>query len=219
MYTETMPKLWTETIETHRSEVRDATLDTTAVLVTEQGLLSVTMSKIAKATGIGRATLYKYFSSVEAVLIAWHERQITRHLEQLAGVRDQDGDAGERLKAMLEAYALLAYGHREDHGTELAAFLHRGDHVARARKQLTDLIQDLVTEAAKAGGVRGDIAPRELASYCLHALEAASNLPSKAAVHRLIAVILAGLDPRTGTHAAPSSSTTTARAGRRTRRR
>jgi hypothetical protein len=152
-------------------------------------------------------------------LIAWHQRQVTRHLEQLAGVRDQDGDAGERLNAILEAYALIAYEHREDHGTELAAFLHRGEHVARARKQLTDLIRDLVTEAAKTGGVRDDIAPKELASYCLHALEAASSLPSKAAVRRLIAVILAGLDPRIDTCAAPGSTTTTARAGRRSRRR
>ncbi|TIL19051.1 MAG: helix-turn-helix transcriptional regulator, partial [Mesorhizobium sp.] len=55
-----MPKLWNETIDAHRRAVRDATLDTTAALVAEHGLLSVTMSKIAEETGIGRATLYKY---------------------------------------------------------------------------------------------------------------------------------------------------------------
>ena len=33
----TVPKLWTETIETHRREVRDAILDTTAALVAEHG--------------------------------------------------------------------------------------------------------------------------------------------------------------------------------------
>ena len=37
------------------------------------------------------------------------------------------------------------------------------------------------------------ISPDELALYCLHALGAASTLPSKAAVHRLVAVTLAGL--------------------------
>ncbi|TJV36742.1 MAG: helix-turn-helix transcriptional regulator, partial [Mesorhizobium sp.] len=55
-----MPKLWNETIDAHRRAVRDACLDTTAALVAEHGLLSVTMSKIAEETGIGRATLYKY---------------------------------------------------------------------------------------------------------------------------------------------------------------
>ncbi len=60
-----MPKLWTETIEEHRRAVHDATLDTTAALVREHGLAAVTMSQIAAAAGIGRATLYKYFPDVE----------------------------------------------------------------------------------------------------------------------------------------------------------
>ena len=38
------------------------------------------MSQIAEQTGIGRATLYKYFPDVEAILLAWHERQVTGHL-------------------------------------------------------------------------------------------------------------------------------------------
>ena len=193
MYTRVMPKLWNKTIEAHRREVRDALLDTTAALVTEHGLASVTMSQIAEETGIGRATLYKYFSDVEAILVAWHERQVTGHLEYLAEVRDQAGDAGERLEAVLEAYALISHEH---HDTELAALLHRGEHVARAQQQLSDLIRDLLTEAAETGDVRDDVAPDELASYCLHALAAASSLRSKAAVRRLVAVILAGLRPR-----------------------
>src|SRR5213596_2512312 len=91
MYTAVMPKLWKETVEAHRRAVRDATLDTTAALVAEHGLLSVTMSQIAEETGIGRATLYKYFSDVEAILVAWHERQVTGHLEHLAEVGDRAG--------------------------------------------------------------------------------------------------------------------------------
>src|SRR5688572_26143234 len=109
MYTRFVPKLWNETIESHRRAVRDAILETTWALVSEHGLTSVTMSQIAEETGIGRATLYKYFPDVEAILLAWHERQITGHLEHLAEVRDQAGDTGERLDAVLEAYALLSH--------------------------------------------------------------------------------------------------------------
>lgn len=188
-----MPKLWNETIEAHRREVRDAILDTTAALVTKHGLRSVTMSQIAEETGIGRATLYKYFSGVEAILVAWHERQITGHLEYLAEVRDQAGDAGRRLEAVLEAYALISHESHRHHDTELAAFLHRDEQVARAQQQLRDMIRDLLTEAAETGDLRDDVAPDELASYCLHALAAASSLPSKDAVRRLVSVILAGL--------------------------
>ncbi len=194
MYTEVMPKLWNETMEAHRRAVRDATMDTTAALVAEHGLTSVTMSKIAEETGIGRATLYKYFPDVEAILASWHERQVTSHLEQLAAVRDQAGDAGGRLKAVLEAYALMTY--ERPHGSELAALVHRGEHITRAQQHLHELIQDLLIEAAEVGDFRDDVAPDELASYCLHALAAASSLPSKTAVRRLVAVILSGLHPR-----------------------
>ncbi|HZA21251.1 MAG TPA: helix-turn-helix domain-containing protein, partial [Dehalococcoidia bacterium] len=80
-------------------------LDTTAALVAEHGLASVTMSQIAEETGIGRATLYKYFSDVEAILVAWHDRQVTGHLAHLVELRNQVGDASERLRTVLEAYA------------------------------------------------------------------------------------------------------------------
>jgi AcrR family transcriptional regulator len=155
------------------------------------------MSQIAEETGIGRATLYKYFSGVEPILLAWHERQISGHLEYLAEVRDQAGDPSERLRAVLEAYALISHERHGHHDSELAAFLHRDHQVARAQHQLRDMIRDLLTEGAKTGELRDDVAPEELASYCLHALTAASSLPSKAAVRRLVTVTLAGLRPPT----------------------
>jgi AcrR family transcriptional regulator len=187
-----MPKLWDDTIEEHRRAVRDATLETAAALVGEHGLRAVTMSQIAEETGIGRATLYKYFPDVEAILLAWHERQINEHLEYLASLRDGTRKAGERLEAVLEAYALIQHEHP---GTELAALLHRGEHVARAQQHLRDFLRDLLTQGAESGYLRDDVTPDELASYCLHALAAANGLPSKAAVRRLVTVTLAGLRP------------------------
>jgi AcrR family transcriptional regulator len=194
-YTLLVPKLWNETIEEHRREVREAILDTTVALVAEQGLLSVTMSQIAEETGIGRATLYKYFPDVEAILLAWHERQINGHLGYLAKVRDAEGDPGERLAAVLEAYAVISHESRGHSDTELAALLHRDAHVVVAEQQLRDMVRNLVAEGVKSGDIRDDVSPGELANYCLHALTAASTLPSKAAVRRLVEVTLAGLRP------------------------
>jgi len=160
--------------------------------VAERGLASVTMSQIAAETGIGRATLYKYFPDVEAILTAWHQRQVARHMEQLAAVRDQaSGGPGGRLKAVLTAYATIT--HQRPHGTELAAVVHRGEHLADAQQQLLGFLRDLIADAANTGEVRDDVPPTELASYCLHALQAASSLPSEAAAHRLVTVTLAGL--------------------------
>jgi AcrR family transcriptional regulator len=212
-----VPKLWTETIETHRREVHAAILETAAALVAEHGLTSVTMSQIAEEAGIGRATLYKYFPDVEAILVAWHEEHVDRHIGHLAEVRDRSDDPGQRLEAVLEAYALMSYerahGHADgEHAThahrgaqggrahkhpggEIAALVHRREHVARAERKLTTFMADLLSEGAKAGRVRDDVSPEELARYCLHALAAAAGLSSKPAVHRLVAVALSGLRP------------------------
>ncbi len=188
-----MPKLWNETIAAHRRGVRDAILHTAALLVARHRLHAVTMSQIAEETGIGRATLYKYFPDVEAILVAWHDRQVAGHLERLAEVRNRAGDAGERLGAVLEAYALRT--RERPNYTELAPLVHRGEHLAEAQRRLSDFIRDLLTEAAETGQIRDDVAPDELASYCLHALAAAGSLRSRAAVGRLVMVTLAGLRP------------------------
>jgi len=193
VYNDAVPKLWNDTIEAHNAAVRDATLDTTAALVAKHGLLSVTMSQVAEETGIGRATLYKYFSDVKAILVAWHDRHLARHFEHLHGVRDRAGDAGKKLEAVLEAYALMIYERPQD--TELAALVHRGEHFARAQQQLNDFVRDLLTQGVEAGELRRDVAPDELASYCIHALAAASGLSSKVAVRRLVSVVLAGVHP------------------------
>jgi AcrR family transcriptional regulator len=190
-----MPKLWTETVKTHRKAVQEAALDAAASLVAQHGLRSVTMAQIAEAAGIGRATLYKYFPDVESMLATWHERQINAHLAQLVELQAREGSARERLEAVLEAYADIQHDLRQAHATELAAHLHQGEHVIHAQRRLKELLRDLLTQGAKAGELRGDVSPDELATYCLHALSAAARLPSKPAVRRLVAVTVTGLLP------------------------
>jgi AcrR family transcriptional regulator len=189
-----VPKLWAETIEGHRSHVREAVLHTTAALVTEHGLRAVTMSQIAEGSGIGRATLYKYFPDVEAILLAWHERQVAAHLDQLLSLREQYADPFDRLEATLGAYALICHevGH-QDHGGDLTALLHRDARLARPERQIHELVRDLIAESVKVGAVRSDVGPDELAAYCVNALSAASELESRAAVRRLVTVTINGL--------------------------
>jgi AcrR family transcriptional regulator len=192
-----VPKLWEATIEAHRREVRDAILDATVVLVHERGLLSVTMSQVAEQTGIGRATLYKYFPDVEAILLAWHERNISAHLEYLGRLASRPGGSPwAHLVAVLEAYALIR--HEQLHDTEIAAFVHHPEHLVEPQQRVSEFVRPLIAAAAQAGEARDDVAPDELARYCVHALGAAAWLRSKAAVQRLVAVVLTGLRPEPG---------------------
>ena len=113
------------------------------------------------------------------------------HREVLAEARDAAGTTAEQIEAVLTAFALIQHQH---HDTELpVALLHRGEHVARARRQLQALVSDLFAAGAQTGDIRADIDPGELAGYCLHALTAAANLPSGVAVRRLLDVTMIGL--------------------------
>ena len=196
MYDCRVPKLWTETIDAHRAAVRDAALNAMATLVAEHGLVALTMSQIAEQAGIGRATLYKYFPDAQAVLTAWHERQITAHLDQLTAAVDPADTAIIRLQAMLRTYAHIQHHSGRHHGGELATLLHRSEHVNHAQQRLRDFVQGLIAEAAQAGDLRDDVTADELAGYCLHAPPAAGTLRSQDAVHRLVTVTMTGLRPQ-----------------------
>jgi hypothetical protein len=63
----------------------------------------------------------------------------------------------------------------------------------RLQRQLLDLISGMVAEAAEAGVVRRDLSADEIASYCVHALGAAGDSASSAAVDRLVEVVWAGM--------------------------
>lgn len=195
-----MPKLWDATIEAHRRSVQEATLETTAQLVAERGLRGVTMSEIAEKTGIGRATLYKYFPDVETILAAWHQRQIRRHLTHLGEVRDRAHGPEDRLEAVLTAFAHIQrdrarHGHRQPQGSDLAVLLHTDDQLAQAQHEVHGLIEELITDATTAGTIRSDVSSEELAGYCIHALEAARHAPSEEAAFRLVMLTLAGMRP------------------------
>jgi AcrR family transcriptional regulator len=194
-YHDGMPKIWNETIAAHRDAVRDATLDATAALVAEHGLTGVTMSQIAKESGIGRATLYKYFPDIESILAAWHERHIAGHLSHLAEISEQAADPSRRLEAVLRRYAAISQEHQDR--SELASLLHQGEHAIRAQRHLHEFVTSLIAEAAKRGEVRDDVPPAELATYCLHALTAASSMPNQTALDRLLAITTGALRPPT----------------------
>ena len=144
------------------------------------------MSRIAEETGIGRATLYKYFADIDEILLAWHERQVAAHLGLLEEIRDTTAPAMQ-IEAVLTTYADIRYAH---HGTELAADLHRGAHVVRARHELLGFLEALIADTAAIAGIRTDVSPKELANFCVLALDGAAEVRSRRAADRLVGLVL-----------------------------
>jgi AcrR family transcriptional regulator len=189
-----MPKLWTDTVATHREEVRQAVLDAAGELVATAGLWAVSMSRLAEVAGIGRATLYKYFADVEEVLAAWHARQVTAHLDELTTVAAGPGDASARLRAVLENYAHICV-QRSRHGGDVAAALHQAPGIDDQHRQLQDLLTGLIQEAASVGAVRADVPAEQLAGFCLAGLNAAGTAFGPVVVVELVWTALAADTP------------------------
>jgi AcrR family transcriptional regulator len=192
LYPSYMPRLWTDTIEAHRSQVHDAILDAAARLAAERGITAMSMSEVANEAGIGRATLYKYFASVDAILVAWHETQVANHMRELSGSAAKVDDPADRVRAVLQRYAEICHEHL---GSEIAAAVHHGEHMGGPRAHLTEFLSDLLADASVAGRLRDDVPPAELAAFALAATEAARHAGSKAAVDRLVGVIFSALEP------------------------
>lgn len=185
-----MPRLWTETIDEHRRAVREAVLAAVAALVRESGLRGLTMAAVAGRTGIARATLYRYFPDLETLLLAWHERVVADHLQDLEVVARGPGGPGARLSAVLFTYA--ASRSAQPAGAP-AVHLHGGSHVAGAQRDLALFLEALIGECQAAGVIRGDLPSSELATFCTHALAGAAELATPAAVERLVELTLSGM--------------------------
>jgi AcrR family transcriptional regulator len=190
-----MPKIWAETMDTHRRQVNDAILDATAALIAEHGPMSVSMSAIAERVGIGRATLYKYFPDVEAILIAWHARAFSGHQEQLEAL------AGAEDITLDDVAAFVRAQRRHHKGVDLVDNLAQtlagahGDLKDTVHSEVMASLTTVMTRLAQRKQARTDHAPDVLARWLLHAVHAPAALDDRA-VTDLVITSLAPLPTR-----------------------
>jgi AcrR family transcriptional regulator len=182
-----MPRLWNDTIDAHHEAVSDAIFAATAAIISGEGFGALSMARIAQRAGIGRATLYKYFSDLDAVLAAWHERAVSQHLHHVQAIASSHDDPWAALRLTLLAYGNMSR-RQQDH--RHAALLHSLPHVAKAHDQLHAHVRTLVQAAATAGSAREDVPADELAGFALAAIDHARAARSDRAVERTVDLIL-----------------------------
>lgn len=188
-----MPRNWTDTVDAHRVEVRSAILNSAWELVGADGLFAVTMSRIAEASGISRATLYKYFPNVESILTAYHLQHVEAHVGHLQALADEPGQPLERLNALATAWMEICR-RRFEHGSgDLSSLLHREPAVAQAEERVRELFRSVLDRARTSRDIRADIPVADLADYCIRALAAASSTASAATRATLVEMTISGL--------------------------
>lgn len=143
------------------------------------------MTGIARAAGVGRATLYKYVPDTAAAIAAWQEREMARHLTRLRTIA-AEGPAELRLENTLEAYARLRY-HR--HGAGAGDDLHSPGRLAPVESELRDLFAAIIDEEVEARRARADVPGEDLAAYVVAAIGAVAALPDMGSARRIVALV------------------------------
>lgn len=182
-----MPRLWERTIAGHKVAIRDAILNAAEAQIFRSGMASMSMSALAASAGVGRATLYKYFPDLEAVLKAWHARQVDRHLEQLRGLASAKGSPPDRLLLLMTSFANLA--NRAAPNAHLNR-LHEAPNIVAAEIEFAALLAEVIAKGQEDGTFRRDLSADDLACFAVGVALAAAKT-EKPARTRIISLALA----------------------------
>ena len=178
-----------------RDRIAAGILDTAAAVLAGRGE-SASMAEIADASGVSRATLYRYFPSREALL---------RGLAEAASaeLRERIADAELDVIPVQEAIARLARGFVLA-GSKYVALAHSGHKPAdsgQTQQDLAEPVYRLFTRGIADGTLRSDLSPEVLVQLFSGLLEAAirasgpGGIGAEKASAAVISVFLDGSRP------------------------
>src|SRR5215208_2579097 len=138
---------------------RERILDAARRLFFERGL-EASMDDVARAAGVGPATLYRRFPTKESLLDAILGDVVDRFHEFAEEALQQD-DAFAGLELLLERTVQLQLANRAFLEV-LAVRLHDEPRLAAARARVRPLVEQLVFRAQEQGTLRADLAPADV---------------------------------------------------------
>ncbi|MDT0344990.1 TetR/AcrR family transcriptional regulator [Streptomyces litchfieldiae] len=159
-----------------RDHIATSVLAAAAVVLAERGD-AASMADIASAAGVGRATLYRYFPTREALLAALGRRA----LDELT---DRIEEAGLETVPVAEGIARLTRAFLGT-GCRYAAFLRTGPKPADAdeiQAQLGAPLLALLARGAADGTLRADLSPEVLLAFYGGLIESAMPLAAPGAL-------------------------------------
>lgn len=105
-----MPKISAANIEEHIRVQDGRILDAARALFSANGYRGTDMGDIAKAMGLARNSLYRYYSNKDHILVAVMQRDMIPYVARNRALEDEIADPRERIDAWLDLQIELATG-------------------------------------------------------------------------------------------------------------
>ncbi|MEE4270825.1 MAG: TetR/AcrR family transcriptional regulator [Thermoanaerobaculales bacterium] len=197
---------------TPRGEKRPLILGAATELLAERGFAAVTVAEIADRAGIGKGTVYEYFSSKDELLFAVFEWLNEENLERARKLQHAEGTSRDRLARMLQLGAEMTRDHVEMQPVVLDFWAaSRGTGIEKRYNQATvetyrafrTLVADVIRDGQTAGEIDPGTDPEAVAVMLVSAFDGLGvqyffdrELDPAAITESFGELILAGLEAR-----------------------
>jgi AcrR family transcriptional regulator len=136
-------------------ESRKAIISAAVDLISEKGFKTSTMRGIAKAAGVGEATIYNYFPTKEAILYGYYQDHMLGCIEALKQVADfHTFSLQEQLQSLFETSLNLYLPEREFVGQTFGLVFLGGSRewsrIKPIREAFLSAVNDMLAAAAEA---------------------------------------------------------------------
>lgn len=159
--------------ERKKADRRRAILTAALALIEERGLKGATFELIAARAGVARGTVFNYFPSKEAILVAYFATQLDELARRVALQRERHTRPGEppfdalaEIDYLFAELARFVEGHRElilPISFELLDPNAERSRAAYLAIPLVELLRSALKRAQAAGSVRADYSAERLA--------------------------------------------------------
>lgn len=205
MGAETSPAAWSATLAEHKQRQLLHIGRVAADLVTRDGVTAVSMSKLAQAAGISRATLYNYVPDVPTAIRLYLTAQSDAfHTHVAAAVAQEPGPEAQLCRYIREQVAYVAGAdHRAAVALAEAGAALTGPNCTPGPRHTVPTVLQRILEAGAADGVfRADAAHVQAVLvtrllYSAHELLHEHHLSQPAAVTAITDLVLGGIRPAT----------------------
>jgi len=152
-----MPKgipLTEEELDRRRKEI----FDTSVHLFLEKGFNETSLREIANAAGIGKSTLYDYFSSKDEILVSYFENEIQKITERAQEIASQELDIVEKLRQIMQKHLEYLVANKNFYLKLTIASqtlpLGSQEKIQAKRHAYQDMLRALIKEGIRKGELR-----------------------------------------------------------------